>query len=202
MRKTVFRYFYGFLGAQQRFLNRMAAQGWRLVRTGRITYEFESCTSGAYQYCVEFVAQKSPEASKDYQMFLEELGYRVMTKPININYSLGKVRIRPWGEGWGKIATTPGAFNKELLIVEKENDGQPFELHTTSEDRIRYYHTLRSAWTVLSLTLVGFLVFFIWRAEPLWKTVALGVVTVIHLWIAIQSHRILRKLKMEGEVIE
>jgi len=38
--KKAFRYFGGFLKAQERWLNRMAAQGFRLVRTTRMMYEY------------------------------------------------------------------------------------------------------------------------------------------------------------------
>ena len=47
-------------------------------------------------------------------------------KNINLNYSVGKVRWRPWAEIGGRIATNTTTFNRELLIVEKENDGKPF----------------------------------------------------------------------------
>ena len=35
---------------------------------------------------------------------------------------------------------------KELLIVEKLNDGKPFELHTSNEDKISYYKNWRNIW--------------------------------------------------------
>ena len=67
------------------------------------------------------------------------MGYSVFYKNINLNYSVGKVRWRPWAEIGGRIATNTTTFNRELLIVEKENDGKPFELHTSYEDRANYY---------------------------------------------------------------
>ena len=202
MSKRVYRYFYGFLDKQQSFLNRMAREGWRLVRTGRISYVFEPCQPDEYNYCVDFVAHKSPRASQDYQRFLDEMGYRVMTKPLNINYSIGKVRVRPWGEGWGKLATSPGAFNKELLIVEKKNDGKPFELHTTMEDRMAYYRIQRSAWGTVALALAAFAVYSLVRYGWAWQAVALSVLTLFHLWPAWQSHHIFKQLKARSEVME
>ena len=53
------------------------------------------------------------------------MGYSVFYKNINLNYSVGKVRWRPWAEIGGRIATNTTTFNRELLIVEKENDGKP-----------------------------------------------------------------------------
>ena len=84
-----------------------------------------------YNYAVDFVADKSKKDSQGYKEFLEGCGYKVFYKNINVSYSIGKVRFRPWAEGSGKMATNATTFNKELLIVEKENDGKPFELHTT-----------------------------------------------------------------------
>ena len=49
---------------------------------------------------------------------LEEKGYKVFYKNINLNYSIGKVRWRPFAGKYGRIATSPGNFDKELLIVE------------------------------------------------------------------------------------
>lgn len=82
------------------------------------------------------------------------MGYKVFFKNINLNYSLGKVRWRPWAEKGGRIATNATTFNRELLIVEKKNDGKPFELHTSYEDKARYYTNLRSPW-LLILILFG-----------------------------------------------
>ena len=64
------------------------------------------------------------------------------------------MRLRPWAEKGGRIATNATTFNRELLIVEKKNDGEPFELHTSYEDKARYYANLRSPW-LLILILFG-----------------------------------------------
>ncbi len=59
------------------------------------------------------------ESSIDYANFLEDMGYKVFFKNINLNYSVGKVRWRPWAERGGRIATNTTTFNREILIVEK-----------------------------------------------------------------------------------
>ena len=82
-------------------------------------YEFEPCAPGQYQYCVEFVGEKSKQGADDYVRFLEDCGYRVFYKNINLNYAVGKVRVRPWANQGGKIATNATTYNRELLIVEK-----------------------------------------------------------------------------------
>ena len=47
-----YRYFGGFLISQEKWLNKMAQKGYRLVKVGKLLYEFESCTPGQYQYAV------------------------------------------------------------------------------------------------------------------------------------------------------
>ena len=72
-------------------------------------------------------------------------------KNINLNDSVGKVCWRPWAERGGRIATSTTTFNREILIVEKSNDGKPFELHTSYADKEKYYRTLRNPWLFLLL---------------------------------------------------
>lgn len=146
MSKRYYRFFWGFLKKQENWLNAMAEKGCRLVRTGKAWYEFEDCEPGKYRYAVEFIGEKSGRAAADYAAFLEDCGYRVLFKNLNLDYSVGKVTVRPWAEKGGKIAATGGTYNKELLIVEKENDGKPFELHTTEEDVREYRRTVRKPW--------------------------------------------------------
>lgn len=138
-----YRYFSGLMTTQEKWLNKRAAEGYHLIRVHKLCYEFEKCQPSEFVYCVEFVAEKSKHEAQDYQSFLEELGYRTFFKNVNVDYSLGKVRIRPWANSKGKIATKSSTYNRELLIVEKRNDGKPFELHTTIGDKINYCKILQ-----------------------------------------------------------
>lgn len=151
MNKTCCRFYGSLLTSQERWLNKMAARGRRLIRTGKLRYEFEPCQPGQYQYRVEFVGHKSQQSAGDYARFLTEYGYRVFFKNINLNYSIGKAVWRPWAEKGGRVATNSTTYNRELLIVEKENDGRVFELHTTYEDKQAYYRDLRRPWLYLFL---------------------------------------------------
>jgi len=126
----VFRYFGGFLEAQEKWLNKMAEQGYRLARTTSLMYEFDLCAPSQYEYQIEFIADKDQSYVRDYRSFLEEMGYRTFTKNINLNFSIGKLRWRPWAKGTAQIATNPGSYNQELLIVERERDGKLTSLHT------------------------------------------------------------------------
>jgi hypothetical protein len=158
--KKYFRFFGSLLNTQEKWLNKMAHNGYRLIKTSKLSYEFEECKPDQYQYCVEFVANKSYKREKDYRKFLEDMGYTVFYKNINSNFSKYKVVWRPYGSGAGQISTNPGSYNKELFIVEKENDGRPFELHTTNEDKAAYYKPIRNSWLTL---MILFLALSIWK---------------------------------------
>lgn len=147
-------FFGSFLQTQENWLNRMAKNGYRLVQVGRLLYEWEECPSSRYEYRVEFIAFRTSKDAKDYVAFLEDLGYRVFFKNINWNYSVGKVKYRPWAEKGAKIATHATTYDKELLIIEKERDGKPFEIFTTWEDKINYYKNLRNPYLTLLLFLL------------------------------------------------
>ena len=149
MSKRCYRFYGGLISSQEKWLNEMGERGYRLIRTGKLIYEFEECRPGQYQYCVEFIGQKSKENATDYARFLEDCGYHVFFKNINLNWSVGKVVVRPWAEHDGRIATNNTTFNHELLIVEKENNGKPFELHTTYEDKQNYYKNMRKLCNVI-----------------------------------------------------
>lgn len=148
-----YRFFGGFLDTQENWLNEMARKGFRLVQTGRISYDFEQCEPGEYQYAIEFVAHKSPDSVKEYHAFLEELGYKVFYKNMNLNVSFAKLRWRPFGERMGQISTNPGSYNKEIFIIEKKNDGKAFELRTTNHDKVEYYRPLRNTWLTIAVIL-------------------------------------------------
>ena len=194
MSKKFYHFFGGLLTAQENWLNKMSEKGYRLIRTGKLLYEFEECKPGQFQYCVEFIGQKSKENAQNYHDFLEEMGYSVFYKNINLNYSVGKVRWRPWAEKGGRIATNVTTFNRELLIVEKENDGKPFELHTSFEDKENYYSNLRNPWLLL---LFMFAVFAVVN-----QSVVLGVLALISLIPVIVYQSQIMKNRREAKTKE
>lgn len=194
MNKKFYRFFGGLLTAQENWLNKMSEKGYRLIRTGKLLYEFEECKPGQFQYCVEFIGQKSKENAQNYHDFLEEMGYSVFYKNINLNYSVGKVRWRPWAEKGGRIATNATTFNRELLIVEKENDGKPFELHTSYEDKESYYSNLRNPWLLL---LLMFAIFTVVN-----QSVILGILALISLIPVIVYQSQIMKNRREAKTKE
>lgn len=154
MSKKCYRFFGGLLTTQEKWLNKMSEKGYRLIRTKKLLYEFEECTPKLVKYCVEYIAQKSQSNAQDYHDFLEDMGYEVFYKNINLNCSIGKLRYRPWAEKKGRITTNSTTFNRELLIVEKVNDGDPFELHTSFEDKIKYYVSIRNPWFTICALII------------------------------------------------
>lgn len=69
MSKKYYRFFGGLLTAQANWLNKMSEKGYRLIRTGKMLYEFEECKPNQVKYCVEFIGQKSKDNAKDYHDF-------------------------------------------------------------------------------------------------------------------------------------
>lgn len=128
----------------------MADRGLRLADTGRSWYEFEE-SAQRMRYAVEFVGHLSRERAEDYRRFLEDAGYRVFVKNINLNWNVGKVEYRPWADKGGRLASSRTTYNRELFLVEKPDDGTPFRLHTTYEDKISYYRAMRRPWLFLLL---------------------------------------------------
>lgn len=126
MNKKFYRFYGGLLNLQENWLNKMAKKGYRLIKVGKLQYEFENCTPNQYQYYIEYIGNKSKMSAENYRTFLEDMGYKVFYKNINLNYSIGKIRYRPWAEHGGQIATTSTTYNKELLIIERKYDKAPF----------------------------------------------------------------------------
>ena len=194
MSKKYYRYYGGLLGLQQKWLNKMAEKGYRLVRTTKAMYEFEPCAPGQYQYCVEFVGEKSKQGADDYVRFLEDCGYRVFYKNINLNYAVGKVRVRPWANQGGKIATNATTYNRELLIVEKVRDGKPFERHTAYADKQKNCRNRRKVWGFLFVWFVLGGVTF--RHNVWWLFAAVTLAALIAFQVE------LAELKKQGKIQE
>ena len=200
--KRCYRFFVGFLTAQEKWLNKMARDGWRLIKTTELSYVFEPCKPDEYEYRIDFIAQMSLPESKEYLTFLKDMGYDVLYKNSNLNWSAGKIRWRPFGMGMGQFTTNPGTFNRELLIVGKKKDGKPFELHSTNEDKADYFKTLRNAWLSLS---VLFLVFAVWKfiSETMTTTfLVLGVVGILSLIPVILYQSDIHRFRKTAEIQE
>ena len=188
-----YRYFWSLLGTQARWLDKMSDRGLRLARTEKLLYEFEPCDPGEYRYCVEFVGHLSREKAEDYARFLEDCGYRVWFKNVNLDWNVGKVEVRPWAEPGGRLASNATTYNRELLIVEKKNDGKPFQLHTTWEDQAQYYRVQRRPALFLFAVMVPMAA--VLRSWPAGIFAALALVLLV--WYQIALVRLKRQADME-----
>lgn len=188
--KKCYKFFGPFLSLQEKWLNKMASSGYRLVRCGKLLYEFEECTPNSKEYRVEFIGQKSKNNAESYCKFLEDMGYNVFYKNINLCYSIVKVRFRPWAEKGGRLATNFSTFNRELLIIEKENNGIPFDLHTSFEDTMSYYRSLRNPW-LFFLAIFGLLAIIM-------HSLVFGVFAFVSIFPLIFYQCIITKIKRES----
>lgn len=92
MRKKCYHFFGGLLNAQANWLNKMSEKGYRLIRAGKMLYEFEECKPNEVKYCVEFIGEKSKENAKDYECSYDE--NKTRRQDIEIYYSfVGKVDL-------------------------------------------------------------------------------------------------------------
>lgn len=135
MRK--FKLFMNPVEGQAHWLNEQAKNGWKLSKVGRLFYEFEPSNPGEYQYAVDYIGNKSNQERIKYEEFISEMNITYYEKPINLgHFSIGKVKYRPFADKGGKIATSRGMINRELLILEKKNDGEPFAIYSNITDKI------------------------------------------------------------------
>lgn len=206
MKKVYVKYFIDFLASQENWLNIMSHNGWRLTKTSRLLYEFESCNPEEYEYHVEFVAHMSNSERKKYIDFIKDYGYNVFVKNINLNYSIGKIRWRPWAKGMGQISTSPGNYNKELLIIERKKESKPFELHTSLDDVINYIKPIRNAHIFIATLLIGLiLISYPWNMANILDVITiiiLGGLTLIFSLNSVKYSRMLIKYKKDSKIYE
>lgn len=194
MKKSVRKFFWLFVTSQEQWLNKMSDEGWRLTGTMTAHYEFEECEKGKYRYRVAYIANRSKESTEEYVNALEACGYRVFFKNANLNYSVGKIEYRPWAEEGGRVATEKTTLHRELLIIEKENDGKPFELCASFEQRYGSYSRLR-LWGAIGFIIAAVL-------GIIGKSIVWGVIAVLPLIWALLFHLEIGKLKKSEKEAE
>ena len=116
------RVFMNPIEGREKYINQIASEGYRLVKSGSILHEFEK-TNSDYKYSVQYVGYMSNTERKKYSDFLKEMNFKVFTAPLNIGkFSLGNVKLRPYNSPEAMIATYPGMINKEILIIESDGN--------------------------------------------------------------------------------
>ncbi|WP_411676286.1 DUF2812 domain-containing protein [Caproicibacter sp.] len=185
------RYLFAPLSGREKWLNQMAASGYRLKGVSKLhRYSFEPCSPDEYEYRVEFAADRSADELRKYRAFLSELG--ITAYPVSANlgkYSYGSVRLRWFGGARFSLAASPGNINSEFLILEKKKDGKPFQLHSDLNSLLEYMRKCRGAclslavlfalftimnlskglWTEALLCALAFVIPFIFTTVWSWK---------------------------------
>jgi hypothetical protein len=197
----------------------MSDESYRLVKIGNTFYYFEECEKGKFRYAIDYVANKSYSSLKDYEDFLKESNIRYIEKAGSIGkVSLGNVRYRPYADSRAKIATTDGMIKREFLILEKENDGKPFEIYTNIEDKIKTLKVMRKP-TIAMIIFVGLMFLFSTGLIPQYQwtlykfelfpkvnkiplMIIFGVVEVLLAVNLIRYNMEINRLKRESEIRE
>ncbi|MCY3035616.1 MULTISPECIES: DUF2812 domain-containing protein [Aerococcus] len=106
---------------REKYLNEMADQGYRLIKSGSMLQKFEKTNNHIHHYIVQYIGHMSNRERMNYCDFLHDLGYKIFFAPLNIGkVSLGNVRLRPYNQGRAALATNPGMINKEIIIIETD----------------------------------------------------------------------------------
>ena len=105
---------------REEYLNHIASEGYRLVKSGSIIHEFEK-TNSDHRYAVEYIGYMNNKERKKYTEFLNGMNLKVFTAPLNIGkLGFGNIKLRPYNSPKSMIATSPGMINKEILIIETD----------------------------------------------------------------------------------
>lgn len=142
------------------YLNRMAEQGYRLIQVHGFLYDFQRTDKRRF-YETQFVGGSSHRDINGYVDMLRQSGKKIFRAPLNQgNIALGKLRLRPFAGGSGKISNTFMDYNKEILIVESDRE-EP--LLTDHRDVAEHYRVVRNAY------LQGLLVELVLLAVSVWQ---------------------------------
>lgn len=158
MGKFIFKYFFNFLGPQKKWLNEMAGKGWRLVEVSTFGYRFERCLKSEYIYEVVYSGYRRKEISIPYLNRLLDSGYNVFIKGLNRTMSSEKLKLK---HSLGKVYNpkfSPRDGYKDVLIIEKKNDGKSFEVISVRDNNLRDLKFMRAI--ALGLTILVIVLFF------------------------------------------
>lgn len=146
---------------REKYINSIASDGYRLVRSGSIFHEFEK-TNSKYTYAVQYIGYMNNTERKEYTKFLYDMDLKVFTAPLNIGkFSFGNEKLRPYNSPKSMIATSPGMINKEILIIETQGNKEvPIfsEMESKNLDFNRrkapYYYLLFASVLLIALALL------------------------------------------------
>ena len=116
MSKKCYRFFGGLLTVQKNWLNKMAEKGYRLIRTGKLLYEFEKCSSGG-----EAVVRKN-----------------------NGSYTVGFWYTQGFlDSGFSLFAYSNDDSRTDVIQMVKEYGGIEYEINLSEKEKGWYYVTAK-----------------------------------------------------------
>lgn len=205
---TKIKFFIDPISKIEPWLNQIAAKGYRLKSVYLFIYQFEK-TDEKVHYITQFIGAKPNKENREYINMLVSLGHRTFRAPINQgNVAIGKVRVRPYGKGSAKLATSFDNYNKEILIV--ENTGSTSTpLLTTHEDMSQAYKDGRNAYLQGFLTLTVFFLYLLWKGFTTGFTPAsyyslplLGGLILLLFFLVLSKHRLYAHYRDEARLRE
>ena len=196
MRKVIFKYFFDAIDGQQKWLNEMADQGYRLTGVTNYSFRFEACEPGTYHYDVELVTEKTYPALMRRRDILTEQGFHSFSKNMNINVSIGKAGS--WNKGNGSDLSEPA--NHELLILESKKENYTSVKITESEDIISKYRDIRAVYLFLLLLACGYLIYRYNMVSTLGTSsvmlnVILAGISLFSIFVVSKYSKLIRKVK-------
>jgi hypothetical protein len=198
MRKVVFKYFFDAIDGQQKWLNEMADQGYRLTKVSNFSFHFEACEPHQYQYHVELVTEKSYPALIRRQELLMEQGLRSFSKNISLNLSTGKAKKGSWSKVASGNVSDPA--NYELLILEFKKEDFGGASITEDGDILRKYRDIRAVYIFLLLLAAGYLIYR-YNAASAFETGnliingLLAITSVFSVFVVWKYSRLIRRIK-------
>lgn len=94
---------------EEKWLNEMAKEGWRLDKYFFVRYDFVSCEPGEYEYKIQLLDEVANSVkNRDYLDFLRDMGISVVSK-------------------WFR-----------WIYLEKKADGEPFDIFSDRNSRLKH----------------------------------------------------------------
>jgi len=153
----------------------MAEKGYRLVEVSTFGYRFERCLKSEYIYEVIYRGYRRKEVSIPYINRLLDSGYNVFIKGLNRTMSSEKLKLK---HGLGEVYNpkfSPRDGYKDVLIIEKKNDGKTFEWISPKDNNLRDLKYMRAI--ALGLTILFIVLFFLAMTSE--KTALAGIFAIL-----------------------
>lgn len=157
-----FKLFLNPVEGREAWLHEMAKDGYRLnaISFGGMIYEFEE-SDKPKEYHVQYIGNLSNNERKEYEDMLNDMGYEHINAPLNTgNFSLGKVRVRAFNPINSSIATNPGMFSREILIIGRDKDDGEFNIFSDRESEMEDFNNRRNMYLITTVMAAAMVIYF------------------------------------------